>query len=63
MGVGTLPPSLGFKDFHHAARLQSPTSGHLGMTTNLVVERSEAGCGLCPALSFKDVHHPRWGGG
>jgi hypothetical protein len=27
-----------------------------------VVERSEPGCGLPPALSFKDVHHPRWGG-
>jgi hypothetical protein len=30
-----------------------------GMTTSLVVERSEPGCGLPPALSFKDVHHPR----
>jgi hypothetical protein len=26
--VGALPPLLGFKDFHHAARLQSPASGH-----------------------------------
>jgi hypothetical protein len=33
------------------------------MTTSLVVERSEPGCGLPPALSFKDVHHPRWEGG
>jgi hypothetical protein len=33
------------------------------MTTSLVVERSEPGCGLPPALSFKDVHHPCWGGG
>jgi hypothetical protein len=33
------------------------------MTTSLVVERSEPGCGLPPALSFKDVRHPRWGGG
>jgi hypothetical protein len=32
------------------------------MTTSLVVERSEPGCGLPPALSFKNVHHPRWGG-
>jgi hypothetical protein len=34
------------------------------MTTSLVVERNEPGCGLPPppALSFKDVHHPRWGG-
>jgi hypothetical protein len=29
VGVGAFPPSLGFKDFHHAARLQSPASGHL----------------------------------
>jgi hypothetical protein len=28
MGVGALQSSLGFKDFHHAARLQSPTDGH-----------------------------------
>jgi hypothetical protein len=27
--VGALPPLLGFKDFLHAARLQSPASGHL----------------------------------
>jgi hypothetical protein len=26
--VGALPPLLGFKNFHHAARLQSPASGH-----------------------------------
>jgi hypothetical protein len=32
------------------------------MTTSLVVERSEPGCGLPPALNFKDVHHPCWGG-
>jgi hypothetical protein len=33
------------------------------MTTSHVVERSEPGYGLPPALSFKDVHHPHWGGG
>jgi hypothetical protein len=33
------------------------------MTTSLVVGRSKPGCGLPPALSFKDVHHPCWGGG
>jgi hypothetical protein len=32
------------------------------MTTSLVVGRSKSGCGLPPALSFKDVHHPCWGG-
>jgi hypothetical protein len=34
-----------------------------GMTTSLVVGRSKPGCDLPPALSFKDVHHPCWGGG
>jgi hypothetical protein len=33
------------------------------MTTSLVVGRSKPGCGLSPTLSFKDVHHPCWGGG
>jgi hypothetical protein len=35
----------------------------VGMITSLVVGRSMPVCGLCPALSFKDVHHPGWGGG
>jgi hypothetical protein len=35
----------------------------VGMITSLVVGRSKPGCGLCPALSFKDVHHPCCGGG
>jgi hypothetical protein len=33
------------------------------MITSLMVGRSKPGCGLCPALSFKDDHHPGWGGG
>jgi hypothetical protein len=33
------------------------------MTTSLVVGRSKPGYGLPPSLSFKDVHHPCWGGG
>jgi hypothetical protein len=33
------------------------------MTTSLLVGRSKPGCGLCPALSFKDLHHPHCGGG
>jgi hypothetical protein len=33
------------------------------MTVGLVVGRSKPGCGLCPTLSFKDVYHPRYGGG
>jgi hypothetical protein len=32
------------------------------VTTSSMVGRSEPGCGLCPALSFKDLHHPCWGG-
>jgi hypothetical protein len=32
------------------------------VTTSLMLGRSEPGCGLCPALSFKDLHHPCWGG-
>jgi hypothetical protein len=33
------------------------------VTTSLWVGRSKPGCDLGPALSFKDVHHPCWGGG
>jgi hypothetical protein len=33
------------------------------MTTSLMVGRSEPGCDLCLAFSFKDLHHPCWGGG
>jgi hypothetical protein len=33
------------------------------MTTSSMVGRSKPGCGLCPALSFKDLHHPCCGGG
>ena len=32
------------------------------VTTSPWVGRSKPGCDLGPALSFKDVHHPRWGG-
>jgi hypothetical protein len=33
------------------------------MTVGLVVGKNELGRGLPTALSFKDVHHPCWGGG
>jgi hypothetical protein len=33
------------------------------VTTSSMVGRSEPGCSLCPTLSFKDLHHPCWGGG
>jgi hypothetical protein len=31
------------------------------VTTSSMVGRSELGCDLSPALSFKDLHHPCWG--
>jgi hypothetical protein len=33
------------------------------VTSSSMVGRSEPVCDLGPALSFKDVHHPGWGGG
>jgi hypothetical protein len=33
------------------------------VTTSPWVGRSKPGYDLGPTLSFKDVHHPRWGGG
>jgi hypothetical protein len=36
---------------------------HRMVTTSSMVGRSKPCCGLCPALSFKDLHHPCWGGG
>jgi hypothetical protein len=55
------------------AQLQGFSSGSLAaspcrwspktVTTSLMVGRSKPGCGLCPALSFQDLHHPCWGGG
>jgi hypothetical protein len=33
------------------------------VTTGSMVGRSKPSCGLCPALSFKDLYHPCWGGG
>jgi hypothetical protein len=33
------------------------------VTTSPWVGRSKPGCDLGPTLSFKDVHHPHWGGG
>jgi hypothetical protein len=54
-------------------RLQGFSSGSLAasprqwspktVTTSPWVGRSKSGYDLGPTLSFKDVHHPRWGGG
>jgi hypothetical protein len=51
----------GFSSVSPAASLRrwSPKT----VTTSPWVGRSKPGCDLGPALSFKDVHHPRWGGG
>jgi hypothetical protein len=53
-------------------RLQGFSSGSLAasprrwspktVTSSSQVGRSKPGCGLCPSLSFKDVHHHCWGG-
>jgi hypothetical protein len=53
---------------HHALPPSEPPDGERPrclclMTTSSVVGRSKPGCGLCPALSFKDLHHPCCGGG
>jgi hypothetical protein len=50
----------GFSSVSPAAplRRRSPET----VTTSPWVARSEPGCDLGPTLSFKDVHHPRWGG-
>jgi hypothetical protein len=33
------------------------------VTTSSMVGRSKPSCDLCPALNFKDLHHPCWGRG
>jgi hypothetical protein len=67
-GVGTFQPSFGFKDFQQPARLYPPPPpprrrSPKTVTTSSWVGRSKPGCDLGPTLSFKDVHHPRWGAG
>jgi hypothetical protein len=51
----------GFSSCSPAAplRRRSPKA----VTTSLSVGRSKPGYDLGPTLSFKDAHHPRWGGG
>jgi hypothetical protein len=51
----------GFSSASSAAplRRRSPETA----TTSPWAGRSKPGCDLGPTLSFKDVHHPRWGGG
>jgi hypothetical protein len=51
---------------HHSASrifIRQPGCIPKTVTTSLMVGRSKPGCNLCPALSFKDLHHPCWGGG
>jgi hypothetical protein len=60
-------------DLSAIARLQGFSSGSPAasprrwspktVTTSSMVVRSKPGCGLCPALGFKDLRHPCWGGG
>jgi hypothetical protein len=51
----------GFSSCSPAAplRRRSPKA----VTTSPWMGRGKPGCDFGPALSFKDVHHPRWGGG
>jgi hypothetical protein len=61
--VGTLQPSLG-DGFSSSSPAAFPHRWSRRMvTTSSMVGRSKPGCGLCPALSFKDLHHPCCGGG
>jgi hypothetical protein len=43
-------------------RIPSPAVTQDGDLSSMA-GKSESGCDLGPALSFKDVHHPGWGGG
>jgi hypothetical protein len=59
--LSTIVRLQGFSSCSPAAspRRRSPKT----VTTSPWVGRSKPGCDLGPALSFKDVHHPGWGGG
>jgi hypothetical protein len=46
-----------------ASRIFVGQPGRLPPPMGNLVERSEPGCGLRPALSFKDLRHPCWGRG
>jgi hypothetical protein len=64
VGVGALQTSLRLQGFSSCSPAAVPHQwSSVGMITSLMVGRSKPGCGLCPTLSFKDVHHPGWGGG
>jgi hypothetical protein len=58
--VGALPPLLGsaLRIFILQPAAVPRQWSSRRMTTILVVGRRKPGCGLPPALSFKDVHHP-----
>jgi hypothetical protein len=60
--VGTFQPSFGFKDFQASPAASPRRWSPKTVTTSYWVGRSKPGCDLCPALSFKDLHHPCWGG-
>jgi hypothetical protein len=46
-----------------ASRIFVVQPGCLPSPMGSLVEGSKPGCGLRPALSFKDLRHPCWGGG
>jgi hypothetical protein len=63
----TLTPLVVVINFVNSVSPYSPPSRRLlvtrMVTTSSMVGRSKPGCGLCPALSFKDLHHPCCGRG
>jgi hypothetical protein len=63
--VGKSATSWRLVPFSHrsASRIFVRQPGRLPPPMGNLVERSEPGCGLRPALSFKDLRHPCWGGG
>jgi hypothetical protein len=63
--VGRSATSWRLVPFCHrsASRIFVRQPGRLPPPMGNLVERSEPGCGLRPALSFKDLRHRCWGGG
>jgi hypothetical protein len=62
--VGTFSAIIRLQGFSSGSPAASPCRwSPKTVTTSSVVGRSEPGCDLGSALSFKDLRHPGWGGG
>ena len=63
-GSSYLSAIVWLQGFSSGSPAASPRRGSpKTVTTSPWVGRSKPGCDLGPTLSFKDVHHPHWGGG